>query len=126
MKEKVLLFNIPLREKRLKIGRALLPLNIAVKAIERKEYGQSIGYLAGYKDMPETREIYDGEELEGEMVIMAGLSGGRTEMVLAALRKAGVQKTCLKAVLTDTNRFWNAKALYEELGKEYNRMNGQS
>lgn len=125
MKETILLFNIPLREKRIKIGKALLPLNIAVKAIEKKNYGQSIGYLAGCKDMPEIKEIYDGEELEGEMVVMAGLPGSKTDMALAALRKAGVQRTCLKAVLTDTNRFWNARALYEELKKEHNLMNGQ-
>jgi hypothetical protein len=124
MKETVLLFNMPLREKRIKIGRALLPLNIAVKAIEKKDYGQSIGYLAGFKDMPEIKEMDTGDELEGEMVVMAGLSGAKTDMVLAALRKAGVQRTCLKAVLTDTNRFWNARALYEELKKEHSQMNG--
>lgn len=124
MKETVLLFNISLREKRLKIGKALLPLNIAVKAVESKDYNQSIGYLAGNKEMPETKEAYDGGELEGEMVLMAGLSGAKLDKVLEALRKAGVPKTCLKAVLTDTNRFWEAPRLYEELKKEHDIMSG--
>ncbi len=124
MKETVLLFNIPLREKRLKIGKALLPLNIAVKAVERKHYLESIGCLVGFKEMSETGEAYEGDELEGEMVVMAGLSGAKVDLVLAALRKAGVQKSCLKAILTDTNRFWNAPRLYEELKKEHDTMSG--
>lgn len=125
MKETVLLFNISPKEKRLKIGKALLPLNIAVKAVPLEEYGQSLGYLAGNKDMPPADEIYVGEELKGEMLLMAGLSGARMELALTALRKAGIPKTCLKSVLTDTNRFWNAHRLYEELNREYNAMNSK-
>lgn len=125
MKETIILFNIPVREKRLKIGKALLPLGIAVKAADKKDYLQSIGCLAGYKDMSGINDIYDGSELEGEMIVMAGLSGAKMETVLTALKKAGVHKTCLKAVLTDTNRFWTAPELYEELKKEYDKMNEQ-
>lgn len=124
MKETVLLFNISLRETRLKIGKALLPLNIAVKAVESKYYMESIGYLAGYKEMPAAGGTYDGNELEGEMIVMAGIHSAKVDLVLAALRKAGIPKSCLKAILTDTNRFWSAPRLYEELKKEHDTMSG--
>ena len=168
MKETVLLFNITSRESRLKIGKALLPMNITVKAVTSEDYSQSIGYLAGMKDMErrnkdiENNEDIDNNEdiennkdlenneaepnslesktteptaseanisyndLAGEMIVMAGLSGARMEQVLQALRKAGVLKSCLKAVLTDTNRFWNAFKLYEELKSEYDTMHNKN
>ena len=162
MKETVLLFNITSRESRLKIGKALLPMNITVKAVTSEDYSQSIGYLAGMKDMERrNKDIKNNEDIEnnkdlenneaeptslesktteptaseanisyndlaGEMIVMAGLSGARMEQVLQALRKAGVLKSCLKAVLTDTNRFWNAFKLYEELKSEYDTMHNKN
>lgn len=162
MKETVLLFNITSRESRLKIGKALLPMNITVKAVTSEDYSQSIGYLAGMKDMERrNKDIESNENMEnnediennvveptsleskttettaseakisyndlaGEMIVMAGLSGARMEQVLQALRKAGVLKSCLKAVLTDTNRFWNAFKLYEELKSEYDTMHNKN
>ncbi|MDF2870289.1 MAG: hypothetical protein K0R05_1864 [Anaerocolumna sp.] len=137
MKETVLLFNITSRESRLKIGKALLPMNITVKAVTREDHSQCIGYLAGMKEMGTTSINKDNNsteestleinnkynELAGEMIVMAGLSGAKMEQVLQALRKAGILKSCLKAVLTDTNRFWNAFKLYEELKNEYDTMN---
>ncbi len=156
MKETVLLFNITSRESRLKIGKALLPMNITVKAVTSEDYSQSIGYLAGMKDMERrNKDIENNKDLEnneaeptslesktteptaseanisyndlaGEMIVMAGLSGARMEQVLQALRKAGVLKSCLKAVLTDTNRFWNAFKLYEELKSEYDTMHNKN
>ncbi|WOO36221.1 DUF3783 domain-containing protein [Anaerocolumna sp. AGMB13020] len=152
MKETVLLFNITSRESRLKIGKALLPMNIAVKAVATEEYSQSIGYLAGMKDretrikvieknvaetnVAETNAVVTNaketntlegntpyDNLAGEMIVMAGLTASKMELVLQAFRKAGILKSCLKAVLTDTNRFWNAFQLYEEQKREYDKMN---
>ncbi len=150
MKEIVLLFNITSRESRLKIGKALLPMNITVKAVTSEDYSQSIGYLAGMKDMERrNKDIGNNEaeptsleknttepttsetnisynDLAGEMIVMAGLSGARMEQVLQALKKAGVLKSCLKAVLTDTNRFWNAFKLFQELKSEYDTMHNKN
>ncbi len=150
MKETVLLFNITSRESRLKIGKALLPMNITVKAVTCEDYSQSIGYLAGMKDMERrNKDIGNNEaeptslekktiepttsetnisynDLAGEMIVMAGLSGARMEQVLQALKKAGVLKSCLKAVLTDTNRFWNAFKLFQELKSEYDTMHNKN
>lgn len=150
MKETVLLFNITSRESRLKIGKALLPMNITVKAVTSEDYSQSIGYLAGMKDMERrNKDIGNNEaeptslekntiepttsetnisynDLAGEMIVMAGLSGARMEQVLQALKKAGVLKSCLKAVLTDTNRFWNAFKLFQELKSEYDTMHNKN
>lgn len=126
MKEIVLLFNISSKEKRLIIGKALLPLKVMVRNVPREQYNQSLGYLTGNKEMPVTSVNYEGEELKGEMLLMGGLTGAKTELVLEVMRKAGIPKTCLKAVLTDTNRFWNPPKLYDELRLEYDTMNGFS
>ena len=42
-----------------------------------------------------------------------------------ALRQAGLDTDCLKAVLTAHNRGWNAVQLYGELLREHRAMNGR-
>lgn len=82
-----------------------------------------MGYLAGVKEIASCGEIYDGEDFEKEMMVMAGLTSGQVDRVILALRKAGAGRIDYKAVLTPTNQNWNALKLYEELAGEHARMN---
>ncbi len=50
------------------------------------------------------------------------LTAGQLDRLLAALQKAGVPRTCLKAVLTPTNAQWTLRALYQELCRERERL----
>ena len=45
--------------------------------------------------------------------------------VLASLREAGIGTDCLKAVLTEHNRTWDAVQLYGELRREHLKMQGK-
>lgn len=122
MREVILLFNFTDREKRNKVTRALFPLRMKIKEIEKKDYLNPIGYLAGNKEQSGVEEVYTGEELEGEMLVMAGLSSIRMDQVLKALRKSGAGSIPYKASLTPTNQHWNVVKLFEEIKEEHERM----
>lgn len=51
----------------------------------------------------------------GKMLVLCGLDA-ELDGLLAALRQAGI--TCLKAVLTPSNRNWTPGRLYRELERE--------
>ena len=51
MKETILLFNAPDKEKLLKIEMALFPLRLRLKRIQKEDYNQPLGFLAGMKDI---------------------------------------------------------------------------
>lgn len=122
MKETILLFHFSDKEKRKKITRALLPLRMKIREIERRDYLQSIGYLAGNKEIVPREEVYEGEELEGEMLLMAGLSNLQVDKVLKAIRKAGIGTIPYKAVLTSSNQEWNVLKLFKEIKAEHEQM----
>ncbi len=119
MRELGLLFHFE-PERLSKMRRALLPLRFRVKAVERAYYAQTLGALAGVEDSSDAP--FDGEELPGEMLVMAGLTSSRMDQLLAALRKGGVGRIDCKAVLTETNRHWTPPALYTELRREHEAM----
>ena len=89
MRETILLFHFTDREKRNKIAGVLFPLKLKIKEVEKQDYLQPLGFMAGNKDIPPVEEEYEGEELEAEMLVMAGISGPRMDMVLKAIRKSG-------------------------------------
>ncbi|MDE7287491.1 MAG: DUF3783 domain-containing protein, partial [Lachnospiraceae bacterium] len=67
------------------------------------------------------------QELDGQMIVFAGLSEERLESVLALLRaNSACGKIPYKAILTQTNQEWNAYALLDELKKEHVAMHGRT
>lgn len=125
MKETILLFHFSDKDRRNKLTRALLPLRMKIREVAREDYLQPVGYLAGEKEIAPVEEIYMGEELEGEMLLMAGLSSGQVDMVLKAIRKSGIGPVPYKAVLTASNQEWNAVKLFEEIRSEHEQMRKQ-
>ncbi len=122
MKATILLFHFSDKDRRNKLTRALLPLRIKIREVSREDYLQPVGYLAGKKDIPPLDETYDGEELEGEMLLMAGLLGPQMDQVLKAVRKSGIGPVPYKAVLTSANQSWNALKLFQEIKSEHEQM----
>ncbi|HHU72717.1 MAG TPA: DUF3783 domain-containing protein [Clostridiales bacterium] len=125
MKASVLLFNFTDKSRALTIGRALLPLGIRIMKVNKEDYNQPLGYLAGVKEIEAVEEKYEGDELQGEMMVMAGITGKMVDDVLLALRKSGIGRINHKAVLTLTNQYWNTIQLYEELVKEHEEVTKQ-
>ena len=62
--------------------------------------------------------------LDQEMLVMHQFTGRRIDALLAAMRKAGVPKIALKAIVTESNCDWKFCELYEELKKEHAAMSG--
>ena len=61
-------------------------------------------------------------EIDEEMLVMKNFTNRRIDELLVGLRRAGVPKIELKAVVTETNCGWSFYALYEELKKEREAM----
>lgn len=122
MRETVLLINFQDARQLKEIKMILFSLKIKVKTVEKKEYLQKIGYLAGMKEIEATQEMYTGEELEKEMMIFSNLREAQLEQILYRIRKNGVKKVDYKAILTDTNKDWTVPQLYEELVGEHEKM----
>lgn len=120
MRETILLFHFSDRDKRNRIARALLPLKIKIKEIEKADYLKPVGYLAGNKEIEAAQETYDGPELEGELMLLAGIGGSRMDAVLKAVRRAA--PVPYKAVLTPTNQYWNVLELFKEIKEEHEMM----
>ena len=107
-----------------KLKGVLIRMGIRIKNITPEQTGQTVGYLAGFEGFDE-RETEEGTvlpELEEEMLVMKNFTNRRIDELLAGLRRAGVPKVELKAVVTETNSGWTFYALYEELKKEREAM----
>ncbi len=122
MKETILLFNANNKAVNLKIQKALFPLKIRLKKVDKKDYNQPLGYLAGIDKLSPEEGNDNGDELEDMMMIFAFLSDAKLNQVLAALRKCGAGPFPYKAILTPTNQYWNARQCFEEVKKEHETM----
>ena len=76
--------------------------------------------------MEATTECYEGEELQKEMMVFAGIPNQKLDQILFMMRKNGVKRVDYKAILTETNKTWTIPELYEEISKEHEQMHKQS
>lgn len=129
--EKVLLYNLKGTDAGKKLQPVLLRLGVRVRVVEVGEYDQAIGVLAGV-EMPEDaqagidpetgRQPDPAAELTEPMMILVGFTSGRLDELLAQMRRGGVPRIGLKAMLTATNRYWTSRQIYTELGREREAM----
>ncbi|MBS6516619.1 MAG: DUF3783 domain-containing protein [Clostridium sp.] len=124
MRETVLLYNFKDDERKKKLTKALLPLGFRLKTVAKEDYLKPIGFLAGLKDMEDNGSVYEGEEFQDEMMLMAGFTSARVDTLLSALRKNGVGRINYKAVLTETNKSWDSVSLFREIKREHEYMTG--
>ena len=122
MKETILLFNPPEKDRLLKLEMALFPLRIRLKKVAPSEYNQSLGVLAGIKEMTPAEGSYDGPELPDTMLVFCFLDDSRLNQALAALRKCGAGPFPYKAILTPTNSQWTAPDCFAEIKREHEAM----
>ncbi|MFW6680279.1 DUF3783 domain-containing protein [Lacrimispora sp. AGF001] len=102
----------------------LVRMGIRIKNITPEQTGQTIGYLA---DIEGFEEQSSGEYpiVEEEVLVMKNFSSRKIDELLMNLRRSGVSKIALKAVITDTNSKWSFYELYQELKKEHETMSGK-
>lgn len=110
-------------------------MGVRIRNVRPEEVNETVGYLAGLKGF-EKREAEDsagqktGSEealpkISEQVLVLKGFSGGRLDQLLASLRRAGVPKIDLKAVLTEHNSGWTFYHLYEEIREEHAAMTGE-
>ena len=119
MKEQILAFGceeiLPL------LNRTFAPRKMAVRAIPREDYAQTVGALAGAADCVLTNERYTGAPLSEPMLVFCGFYGDRMNQALGAMHRTGLRIPC-KAMLTAANRSWTPPALLDELRREHAAM----
>ena len=97
-------------------------LGITVKEIKKEQWGQRLEALFGLRPMgPASGKI----EIGGEMAVLAFFPDELIDELTQAIRKNGMERPRLMAVLTPTNRTWTLERLYQELKKEYDAMNAR-
>ena len=106
-----------------KLKAVLVRMGIRIKNITPDQVNQTVGYLAGFNGFEES-EQEDCPSVEEEILVMKNFSNQRIDELLLNLRRAGVPKILLKAVITDTNCKWKFYDLYLELKKEHDTMSG--
>lgn len=93
---------------------------LRLRPVDPDETGRTLDSLAFGKPTP----AGPAESIPEPLMVLCGFSSSQLDSLLAALRKAGVPQTCLKAVLTPANARWTLSALYRELCRERLAMGG--
>lgn len=97
-------------------------MGIRIKNISPEQAGQQVGFLAGMEGFLEQEITEPIPVMEEEMLVMKYFTSRRVDELLLNLRKAGVPKIALKAVVTESNSGWTLYHLYEELKEEHQKM----
>lgn len=101
----------------------LVRMGIRIRNVSPQQVNQTVGYLLsvdGYEAVPE--EAGELPVIGEEMLVMKQFTSRRIDELLVNLRKAGVPKIALKAVMTENNCGWTFYQLYQELREEHEKM----
>lgn len=136
--ELVLYYNPESSSKVMKLKGVLVRMGVRIRNVAPEQVTETVGALAGisaYKHMeqetaPDTvQNAGEAEQsanalpvISEEMLVMHGFTSRRIDELLFHLRKAGVPKVELKAIVTESNAGWTFYHLYEEIKEEHERM----
>ena len=118
---RILLFNMN-KDRQRSVERLCRSLSIKTSYVKTSLYSQSLGYLAGIQGFPRNPSVYNGNELESEMLVFSGMDSELTDRFLTTFKESNLPPIFLKAVVTPTNIFWTPVQLYQELMKEHKRF----
>ena len=102
----------------------LVQMGIKIKNLTPGRCEKKIGFLAGVDGFNDDAYILKGGQqvshaaLREELMVFCGFTEERLDELLDKLKKAGVPRTILKAVLTETNAHWTIYELYDHLMEE--------
>lgn len=115
--ETILSYNIG--EKSAKLEETANSLNMRHVPIPADKAGETVGFLAGYGGFSSNGTAVTAE---GECIIFSGITSKRLDVLLKALRAAGLDIP-LKAVVTQHNQSQSVEWLLSELAKEHKAIN---
>ena len=95
---------------------------LRIRNIREEEFNETVGYLAGIKGYEKADRSQEEREIPEEVLVMKGFTSRQIDDLLLGIRKAGLPKIALKAIITDQNAGWTFYHLYEEIKKEHEAM----
>ena len=118
----------------------LVQMGIRIKNLTPGRCEKKIGYLAGldgFEDesmvpgrpgvlgmgqqafpIPVKYSSVSGEGINEELLILCGFTEERLELLLGRLKKSGVPRSVMKAIITESNAHWTVYELYSHLAEE--------
>ncbi len=144
--ETVLYYNPESSSRVMKLKGVLVRMGIRIRNVAPEQVLERVGTLAGISGYERTEQnavqrispeaaagqnvqLGEAEQdadafpvIREELLVMQGFTSRRIDELLMGLRKAGVSKVELKAIVTETNAGWTFYQLYEEIKEEYQRM----
>ncbi len=136
VRETVLYYTPVKKEYETRLKGVLVRMGIRIRQVVPDQVHETVGSLLGFSGW-NTGEVEQGVGQSGikeeendaqdcqiteEILVMHNFSGRRMDELLQNLRKAGVPKIDLKAVVTETNSRWSFYHLYEEIREEHEKM----
>lgn len=102
----------------------LVRMGIRIRNVPVQQVGETVGALAGMPGFVlQERKEAESLFIPEQMLVMHRFTSRRMDELLMNLRKAGVPKIGLKAVITPANCSWSFYHLYEEIREEHEKMN---
>ena len=98
-----------------KLRQIFLMLRVRIRPAEPEQYGLPLEALLAHSE--EKRGVE--ETFTEPMLVFCGISGGKLDHLLTAMRRAGLPRIAFKAMLTPTNRTWSSQQLWTELRREH-------
>ena len=109
----ILIYNLG-ADRELKLKMLCRKMNISARSVEKSEYGRTLGSLLG---ITQDAAVHEGEDFDGEMLYISGLTGGMLHLFLDQLKRKKLIIP-LKAIQTDVNLTFTSYELYRELSAE--------
>lgn len=120
----------------------LVRMGVRIKNITPEQISETVGVLAGIPGFrPEPSSSKGGDDaskyssfkpnsesktIRQDILVLYRFTDSRMELLFSNLRKAGVPKIDLKAVVTPKNAHWPFYRLYEELKEEHETLHKTS
>lgn len=120
---KILLFGVNTQKDRA-VCVAAEKIGADVTVVNRRDYGQKIGVLAGISGFHKDGKSYLGPDFATEMLVFSGMLPEQMDTFLAEYKATGLPPVALKAIVTPHNVSWTADALFRELLKEHIQLGG--
>lgn len=125
-RERVLLFGFEDEQQLKAVQMVLYILQTTGRCVSKEEYGVPLKMLVTDEKPPSTGSG-SMRDLDGQMIVFAGLSDEKLEKFLALLRSnPACGKIPYKAIMTPNNQEWNAYTLLGELKKEHAAMHAKA
>ena len=122
VRETVLYFTPEPMAHGMKLKGVLVQMGIRIRNVAPEQAGETIGSLLGLEGYDSGPASEPMAEITEEILVMHQFSGSRMDELLLNLRRAGVPKINLKAIVTDSNIGWTFQHLYEEIKEEHEKM----